>query len=128
MYARYCLLSSVSLLVFVSAARAQNIGIAASWSWDQSSGNVYLYAQTTTDYSSAYYYDACATTILDVYPQSGGSASYSGPFNCAYGSGGPIDAESSYSTTITTEPAELDFQSYHEVDATYMDYQFDPYC
>ncbi|MDQ2711077.1 MAG: hypothetical protein M3Y72_17340 [Acidobacteriota bacterium] len=110
------------------SAYGQNIGASSSWTWDQSTGSVYLYAQTTTDYSSAYYYDACVTTILGIYPASGGGSTEGGPFNCVNGSGGPIDAESSYNTTVTTALVELDFQSYHQVDATYQTYQFEPNC
>lgn len=99
-------------LSLASIARGQNFGVHSDWSWDQTTGYVYVHAQTWADYSFSYYYNLYAQT--QVYT---GSA-----WVCTQGNWGTPTANVTCSTYVATGcagPPSLTLTTFHEVAPTY---------
>jgi hypothetical protein len=116
-----------SVLMFLccgAICAGQSIGFYSDLQYDSSSGNAYTYAETSSDYSSQYYYDISVYSQLNV-SYDGGPAN----ITCQrYGYGSNGNASASCSSNVGTGTVDLELISTHEVNATYYVYQWDSYC
>jgi hypothetical protein len=111
------------LMTGVFAASAQTMYVASDIIVDESSGNVTVVASTSTDYSTAYYYDLFVQTLLTVQPQ--GSSSYTTCNNYRTDTSSYVSV--SCSINLGSQSASLSLSSFHNLDVTYYYYQLQ-YC
>lgn len=108
------------LLLSSIVASSQTLYMYSSWTIDDNTGNVALYARTSTDYTAGYYYNVKVQFNLFL--------NSTGTYACNLGTSQTnMDAEQTCSYTVPLGTG-VDFTSVHEVDAAYYWYQVYPSC
>lgn len=110
------------LFVATQSGFSQTLGVYSNWTVDPGNGQVYMIAQTWSDYEIAYYYDAFVFIQLAVKPTP--DSTYN---TCETSSSSGPTAQAECLATVT-EPADLLFNSFHQVTATYYYSQFVSNC
>lgn len=115
------LLSFVMALLPCSVVLSgQELGMFSSWTIDNTSGDVAMYAATSADYNTAYYYQTAVEIWLDL--------PASNSYVCQTG-GGNENGDSEASCTYTVSPGQdVEFESFFELDATYYYNELFPDC
>lgn len=118
------LLCAAAVVLVSRIGNSQTFGFYNNWSYDDETGYIYFYAETSADYSFTYYYDLYVAMMLHVTPA--GSSEYTTP----YLDDQPVDG-SAFVEDYTTVPLPSDIwlDSYHQVTITYQTYEFQyPEC
>jgi hypothetical protein len=112
-----------SIFLLVRPANSQQFGIYSNLSTNEETGQVYVYAETYTDYSVGYYYDVYVGTDLGVFPAEGSPYS-----TCLRSDWSPEGWAWAECETTVTGSATLNLISQHHVEITYNVYNFEEFC
>lgn len=116
----------VLLATIALPSAAQYLEIQSSWTYDDSTHEVEMFAASHTDYNSEYYYYVGVAAVIDVYPNGPDDPSHYTVCNVSAASS-EGDASVSCAYTFTGAPY-LALDSTHNMEATYYVYQVLPEC